>query len=78
MWPRTGNRRSRSCFHTDQQFAEHGFALRDYLSAHSLDSRHLGGLLVAMPSRYSVDEGSDRVLKHLTERADLTGAVCLQ
>jgi N12 class adenine-specific DNA methylase len=52
-------------------------AIHDYFFAKSLEKIRPGGVMALITSRYTMDKQTDTIRKHLTERADLLGAIRL-
>lgn len=62
---------------SDPEYKKQGFLLHDYFFAKTIDRVKPGGLLVFVTSKGTMDKGSDRARKYLSERADLLGAIRL-
>ncbi len=52
-------------------------AIHDYFFAKSLEKLRPGGVMALITSRYTMDKQTDAIRGHLTERADLLGAIRL-
>jgi N12 class adenine-specific DNA methylase len=52
-------------------------AIHDYFFAKSLEKTRPGGIMALITSRYTMDKENDTIRRHLTEHADLLGAIRL-
>ena len=61
----------------DPAYDKLGFTIHNYFFAKALDQLRPGGILAFVTSRYTMDSKDSAVRKHLSQRADLLGAIRL-
>ena len=62
---------------SDKPYDRLGFSIHNYFFAKALDQVRPGGIVAFVTSRYTMDQQSPEVRKHLAQRAELLGAVRL-
>ena len=61
----------------DKAYNKLGFSIHNYFFAKAIDQVRPGGVVAFVTSRYTMDSKDSTARKHMTERADLLGAVRL-
>ena len=61
----------------DKAYNKLGFSIHNYFFAKAIDQVRPGGVVAFVTSRYTLDSKDSSARKHMTERADLLGAIRL-
>ncbi|BCJ98380.1 helicase-related protein [Anaerocolumna chitinilytica] len=61
----------------DKNYSKYNFHIHDYYFAKSLDNVRVGGLIVLISSKGTLDKANPSFRRYLAERADLIGAIRL-
>ena len=61
----------------DKAYNKLGFSIHNYFFAKAIDQVRPGGIVAFVTSRYTMDSKDSTARKHMTERADLLGAIRL-
>ena len=61
----------------DKAYNKLGFSIHNYFFAKAIDQVRPGGIIAFVTSRYTMDSKDSTARKHMTERADLLGAIRL-
>ena len=61
----------------DRAYNKLGFSIHNYFIAKMIDQVRPGGVVAVVTSRYTMDQQSPEVRRHLAERAELLGAIRL-
>ena len=61
----------------DSKYNQHRFMIHDYFFAKSLDKVKVGGVIIFLTSKFTMDKSNRSVRKYIAQRADLLGAIRL-
>lgn len=61
----------------DSKYNQHHFMIHDYFFAKSLDKVKVGGVIIFLTSKFTMDKSNSSVRKYIAQRADLLGAIRL-
>ena len=61
----------------DPKYNKHNFKIHDYFFAKALDKVKVGGIVIFLTSKFTMDKKTNNVRKYIAQRADLLGAIRL-